>query len=143
MAYATVSPGQLDFYTGLTDAQQILGVTVTGEDVIISVPAAPAGDFTWDPSPAAGWELRKREPTSSAGGTVVVAEPLPPLSLAIRVRSTPSSPNEVHGTLPVNATKNDAARTPIPNFPFSVPLRENVGGVGPGMLKITKVNADP
>jgi hypothetical protein len=143
MASATVNPGQLDFYTGLTDDQQILGVTVTGEDVIISVPAAPAGDFSWDPSPAAGWELRKREPTSSAGGTVGVAEPLPPPSFAIRVRFTPSSPNEVHGTLTVNATKNDVARTPIPNFPRSVPLRGNVGGVGPGTLKITKVNANP
>ena len=126
----TVIPGQLDFYKGLTDAEQILGVTVTGENVIISVPPAPAGDFSWDPSPAAGWELRK--PDGSA----------PPF-LVIRVRFNPSSPNEVDGTLTVNATKNDVARTPIANFPLSVPLRGNVAGVGPGMLKITEVNANP
>jgi hypothetical protein len=136
---ATVIPGQLDFFKGLTDAQQILGVTVTGENVIISVPAAPAGDFSWDPSPAAGWELRKRQ----LSGGAVPPEALTPPSLVIRVRFKPSSPNEVHGTLTVNATQNDAARTPIPNFPVSVPLRGNVGGVGPGMLKITEVNANP
>jgi hypothetical protein len=126
-----VNPAQLDFYKGLTDAEQILGVTVTGENVIISVPAAPAGDFSWDPSPAAGWELQK------PGGA------LPPPSLVIRVRFNPSSTNEVNGTLTVNATKNDVARTPIANFPLSVPLRGNVAGVGPGMLKITEVNANP
>lgn len=135
----TVIPGQLDFYKGLTDAEQILGVTVTGENVIISVPPAPAGDFSWDPSPAAGWELRKPE----VSGGVVPAEALAPPSLAIRVRFNPSSTNEVHGALTVNATQNDVARTPIPNFPLSVPLRGNVGGVGPGMLKITEVNANP
>lgn len=135
----TVIPGQLDFYKGLTDAEQILGVTVTGENVIISVPAAPAGDFSWDPSPAAGWELRK--PAGSGG--VVPAEALAPPTLVIRVRFNPSSTNEVHGTLTVNATQNDVARTPIPNFPLSVPLRGNLAGVGPGMLKITDVNANP
>jgi hypothetical protein len=135
----TVIPGQLDFYKGLTDAEQILGVTVTGENVIISVPAAPAGDFSWDPSPVAGWELRR--PAGSGG--VVPAEALAPPTLAIRVRFKPTSPNEVHGTLTVNATKNDVARTPIANFPLSVPLRGNVGGVGPGMLKIAQVNANP
>jgi hypothetical protein len=135
----TVIPGQLDFYKGLTDAEQILGVTVTGENVIISVPAAPAGDFSWDPSPAAGWELRKPE----VSGGAVPAEALAPPSLAIRVRFNPSSTNEVHGTLTVNATQNDVARTPIPNFPLSVPLRGNISGVGPGTLKITQVNSDP
>ena len=135
----TVIPGQLDFYKGLTDAEQILGVTVTGENVIISVPAAPAGDFSWDPSPAAGWELRK--PAGSGG--VVPAEALAPPTLVIRVRFNPSSTNEVHGTLTVNATQNDVARTPIPNFPLSVPLRANLAGVGPGKLKITDVNANP
>ncbi len=139
----TVIPGKLDFFKGLTDAEQFLGVTVTGENVIISVPPAPAGDFSWDPSPAAGWELRKRELSGGVAGGVVPPEALTPPSLAIRVRFKPSSPNEVHGTLTVNATMNDAARTPIPNFPLSVPLRGNVGGVGPGMLKITDVNANP
>jgi hypothetical protein len=135
----TVIPGQLDFYKGLTDAEQILGVTVTGENVIISVPPAPAGDFSWDPSPAAGWELRKPQ----ASGGAVPGEALAPPSLAVRVRFKPSSTNEVHGTLTINATQNDVARTPIPNFPLSVPLRGNLSGVGPGMLKITEVNANP
>jgi hypothetical protein len=135
----TVIPDKLDFYKGLTNAEQILGVTVTGENVIISVPPAPAGDFSWDPSPAAGWELRKRE----ASGGAVPAEALAPPSFVIRVKFKPSSTNEVHGTLTVNATKNDVGRTPIPGFPLSVALRGNVGGVGPGTLKITEVNANP
>ena len=142
MANPTVYPGQLDFYRGLTNAQQVLGVTVTGENVIISVPPAPAGDFSWDPSPPAGWELRKVEP-SGGGAVSVPAEALTPPSFVIRVKFTPSSTNEVHGTLAVNATKNDVARTPIPGFPLSVELRGNVEGVGPGTLKITEVNADP
>jgi hypothetical protein len=147
MPKPSVNPGQLDFYGGQSNTEQVLGVTVAGEDVIISVPRAPQGSqFDWDYSPPAGWELRRRGPTAPPGGTVAAPAELlvtPYVVIRVRFKPSPTSTNEVQGTLQIDATKNDPARTPIPGFPVNVPLRGNVDGVGPGTLEIIDVNADP
>jgi len=143
-----VFPDKLTFHRGLAPTQQRLAVTVEGEHVIITVDPpvvapAPGSEFRWTPSPAAGWKLGSRSGSASSGGTTASAVSIPMPRVVIPVDFWPNSQDPVHGKLSIMATKDDIARTPIPNFPVEVQLDGNVDGVGPGTLQITKINFNP
>jgi hypothetical protein len=46
-------------------------------------------------------------------------------------------------TMTVNLVRNDTARSAIPGFPVNVMLEGNADGVGPGTLRINRIDANP
>ena len=65
---ATVFPATLTFYTGVAGASQVRGVSVTGENVYVTVDPPPStGPFTWNASPTGGWLLNPPPPPRPPG----------------------------------------------------------------------------
>ncbi len=144
---ATVSPSALTFFTGvgMSPPIQVQVVTVTGEDVWVTVSDPPAGSsFSWPGTVGSGVLLNPAPPPASSGSTHAVgfAPYKPPMS--VPVTFSPASTAPVHAKMTINMVRNDAARSGIPGFPVTVALEGNfAGGVGPGALKITRVFANP
>ena len=142
---ATVFPSALSFFQGVGNPSQVQVVTITGKDVWVTVSDPPPGsEFSWHGSPAGGWLLNPPTPAPSSSTSGTVAGPgayAPPIS--IPVRFVPSSPTPVQAKMTVNIVRNDAIRSAIPGFPTDIALEGNADGVGPGALKILRVDANP
>jgi Lamin Tail Domain len=124
----TVFPSTLTFNRGLSLAPQVRAVTITGQNVIVTVAdSPPGGTFRWRGSPPQGWLLN----------------PPPELPAVIPVTFTPSSMAPVQAIMTVNVVRNDATHSGIPGFPVDVVLEGNANGVGPGTLKINRIVANP
>ena len=142
---ATVSPSKLTFFSGVGTPLpvQAQAVTVTGEDVWVTVSGPTPGPFDWMGTAPGGVLLNPPAPPPAPGTTHAVAGApyKPPMS--IPVTFSPASTAPVQAKMTINMVRNDAARSGIPGFPVTVALDGNVAGVGPGALKVTQVNANP
>jgi hypothetical protein len=142
---ATVSPAKLAFFNSVGSPLpvQTLAVTVTGENVWVTVSGPTPGPFDWTGTAAGGVLLNPPAPAPAPGTTHAVAGApyKPPMS--IPVTFSPASTAPVQAKMTINMVRNDAARSGVPGFPVTVALDGNVAGVGPGALKITQVSANP
>jgi hypothetical protein len=142
---ATVFPATLTFYTGVAGASQVRGVSVTGENVYVTVDEPPTGPFHWNASPTGGWLLNPPPPPRPPGSGTHAGPAVskPPMVIPVTFTQPPSTA-PVHATVTVNIQRNDATRSAIPGFPVKIALEGSAGGgVGPGMVKILRVVANP
>lgn len=141
---ATASPATLTFHRGVNLAPQVRAVTVTGDNVFITVAdSPPGGSFSWKGSPPAGWLLNPPPPPrpQGSGPQAGPAPYKPPAVIPVTFKPTSTAP--VQATMTVNVVRNDATRSGIPGFPVDIALEGNVDGVGPGTLRITQIDANP
>lgn len=141
---ATVFPATLTFNKSVGGAKQVRAVTVTGENVYVSVDPPSTGPFTWGASPAGGWLLNPPpppRPSGSSGGDAGPPPYKPPMAIPVTFQTSSTAP--VHATMKVNIQRNDATRSAIPGFPVNIALEGNVGDLGPGTLKIVRVVSNP
>jgi Lamin Tail Domain len=140
---ATVLPATLTFYSGVGVESQVRAVTITGENVYVTVSGPPSGgSFTWDGSPPGGWLLNPPQPPRPPGSTRAgPAMPKPGVVVPVTFKPRPSAATQA--TMTVNIQHNNATKSAVPGFPTTVALEGNVTGVGPGALKIVQVFANP
>ena len=142
---ATVSPSKLTFFKGVGSPlpAQTLAVTVTGEDVWVTVSGPTPGPFDWTGTLPGGVLLNPKAPPPPSGSTHGAGFPpyKPPMSIPVTFSPASTAPDQAKMT--INMVRNDAVRSGIPGFPVTVAIQGNVAGVGPGALKISRVVANP
>jgi hypothetical protein len=148
-----IFPGELAFTKGLTLAPVTQMVTVqgvaSGKDtyfIEVTKPADPQ-PFDWPGSPPGGWTLMPIYPhvEDDPSAAVGIAFPPPVPTIQIPVTFRPASGAHVNGSLQINAlvAGTDQIRHQISGFPIDIPLKGNIDGIGPGILKIVFVDANP
>jgi hypothetical protein len=139
---ATVFPATLAFNTGVGDPSQVRAVTITGDNVYVTVSGPPSGGrFTWNGSPPGGWLLNPPPPPRPAGSGTRAGPAMPKPRIVVPVTFTPmpTSTAPAQATMTVNIQRNDPTKSAVPGFPTNIAIEGNVAGVGPGTLKIVQV----
>jgi hypothetical protein len=143
---ATVFPATLTFNIGVGDPSQVRAVTITGENVYVTVSGPPSGGrFTWNGSPPGGWLLNPPPPPRPAGSGTRAGPAMPKPGIVVPVTFTPlpTSTAPAQATMTVNIQRNDPTKSAVAGFPTNIAIEGNVAGVGPGTLKIVQVLANP
>lgn len=141
---ATVFPATLTFNSAVGGAPQVRAVTITGDNVYVTVSGpASGGSFTWQGSPPGGWLLNPPPPPRPQGSGTQAGPATPKPRIVVPVTFKPTSPAPAQATMTVNIQRNDATKSAVPGFPTNIALEGNVVGVGPGTLKIAQVLANP